>query len=265
MTFPFGRERTQTWTAATTLGITIPLLVWTLVSSTGLINPLFLPTPLAVLHAFQKLFVLHAFTTDILASVLRILLGFGLSILVAVPLGLFLGTHQKAAAFTDPFLNFLRYLPPSALLPLFLLWFGIGESEKILLIFAGVAPYLVLLVSNVAANIPQEFIDVARTLGVSRKTILTRVILPYSLPGIWDAMRVMIGAAWTFVVLAELIAAKSGLGHLIILSQRFLETPNVFAALFTIGFLGFITDLLFQKTHHLLFPWTCMETYARTE
>mgnify|MGYP001561330702 CR=1 FL=1 len=244
------------------LGIACLLVLWAVVSYSGLIKPLFLPTPTAVFEAVVKLFRELGFAGDILISVWRILLGFLLSIVVSIPLGIYLGMNKRGEALFDPIISFIRYIPPSAFVPLFILWFGIGELQKVLLIFAGVAPYLTLLIFDVVANTKKEYGEAAYTLGASHNDIVFRVVVPQSLPGIWDAMRIMIGAAWTFVVLAEIIAATSGLGYLIITAQRFLQTANVIAAIFIIGLLGLLTDVLFKLAYRKFFPWTEKSTYA---
>lgn len=244
------------------LGIACLLALWAVVSYSGLIRPLFLPTPAAVFEAVVKLFRELGFAGDILISIWRILLGFLLSAVVSIPLGIYLGMNKKGEAFFDPIISFIRYIPPSAFVPLFILWFGIGELQKVLLIFAGVAPYLTLLIFDVVANTKKEYAEAAYTLGASRNDIILRVVVPQSLPGIWDAMRIMIGAAWTFVVLAEIIAATSGLGYLIITAQRFLQTANVIAAIFIIGLLGLLTDVLFKLAYSKFFPWAEKSTYA---
>lgn len=244
------------------LGIATLVVLWAVVSYSGLIRPLFLPTPTAVFEAAIKLFRELGFAGDILISVWRILLGFLLSIAVSVPLGIYLGMNKRGEAFFDPIISFIRYIPPSAFVPLFILWFGIGELQKVLLIFAGVTPYLTLLIFDVVANAKKEYVEAAYTLGADRNDIVFRVIVPQSLPGIWDAMRIMIGAAWTFVVLAEIVAATSGLGYLIITAQRFLQTANVIAAIFIIGLLGLLTDLLFKFVYRRFFPWAEKSSYA---
>ena len=170
--------------------------------------------------------------------------------------------NKRGEAFFDPIISFLRYIPVSAFVPLFILWFGIGELQKVLLIFAGVAPYLTILIFDVVANTKKEYAEAAYTLGASRNDITFRVVAPQSLPGIWDAMRLMMGAAWTFVILAEIKAATSGLGYLIMTSQRFLQTSNVIAAIFIIGILGLLTDLLFKFTRKKFFPWAEKTNYA---
>lgn len=244
------------------LGIVLPILIWALASYSGLIKPLFLPTPTAVVESIVKLFLAFGLFQDILISTYRILLGFVLSLIISIPLGVYLGISKKGEAFFEPIISFIRYIPPSAFVPLSILWFGIGELQKALFIFLTVVPYLTLLVFDVVANSKREFIEAAYTLGAKPKDIVFRVIVPQSLPGIWDAVRIMIAVAWTFVVLAEIIAATSGLGYLIITSQRFLRTPNVIAAIIIIGLLGLITDFLFKITYKIFFPWREKSQYA---
>jgi len=244
------------------LGIVLPILIWAGVSYSGLIKPLFLPTPSAVLESVVKLSMDFGLPKDILISTYRILLGFVLSIIISIPLGVYLGISNKGKALFEPIISFIRYIPPSAFVPLSILWFGIGELQKALFIFLTVVPYLTLLVFDVVANSKREFIEAAYTLGAKPKAIIFRVIVPQSLPGIWDAVRIMVAVAWTFVVLAEIIAATSGLGYLIITSQRFLKTPNVIAAIIIIGLLGLITDFLFKITYKMFFPWTEKSRYA---
>ena len=222
----------QTHTLLTLAGIASIFIVWAAASYSGKINPIFLPSPVAV--------------AAILVSIYRVSLGFALSVAVAIPLGTWIGIHKQTEALLNPLSSFLRYTPPSAFLPLFILWFGIGEMEKILVIFLAVTPYLLVLVADIIANTRKEFLYAALTLGAQSRDLLMRVILPQSLPNIWDSMRITIGFGWAFVILAEVVAATSGLGHLIVTSQRFLKTPNVMAAIIVIGLLGLATDLLFK-------------------
>ena len=244
------------------LGIISLLALWAVASYSGMIRPLFLPTPTAVFNSAITLFRDLNLAGDILISLYRITLGFLLSVIVSIPLGIYLGMNKRGEAFFDPIISFIRYIPVSAFVPLFILWFGIGELQKVLLIFAGVAPYLTILIYDVVANTKKEYAEAAYTLGASRNDITFRVVVPQSFPGIWDAMRLMMGAAWTFVILAEIIAATSGLGYLIMTSQRFLQTSNVIAAIFIIGILGLLTDLLFKFTRKKFFPWAEKTNYA---
>ncbi len=229
---------------------------WSVISYGGFISPLFLPTPSAVLFAIISLYTNFNLLQDIGISIMRILFGFGLAAAVAVPLGIALALDKIGRAVIEPILSFIRYIPPSALLPLFLLWFGIGETSKILLICFGVLPYIAFMVYDVVAQTKTELLDAAYTLGAGNKDAIWKVVIPSSLPGIWDTLRINIGAAWTFLVLAEIIASTTGLGHLIITSQRFIKTSNVIGAILIIGILGYFTDVFFKITYKVLFPWT---------
>ena len=246
----------QTHTLLTLAGIASIFIVWAAASYSGKINPIFLPSPVAVAASAGILFHEFDFLSDILVSIYRVSLGFALSVAVAIPLGTWIGIHKQTEALLNPLSSFLRYTPPSAFLPLFILWFGIGEMEKILVIFLAVTPYLLVLVADIIANTRKEFLYAALTLGAQSRDLLMRVILPQSLPNIWDSMRITIGFGWAFVILAEVVAATSGLGHLIVTSQRFLKTPNVMAAIIVIGLLGLATDLLFKLGYRYFFPWT---------
>jgi len=234
----------------------IALSLWSIVSYGGFISPLFLPTPGAVMAAVIQLYKDFNLLEDIGLSIARILMGFGLAVAIAVPIGVYLAISKIGEAVMEPVLSFIRYIPPSALLPLFLLWFGIGETSKIFLICFGVLPYIAFMVYDVVAQTKTELVDAAYTLGADNAQVLWTVIVPSSLPGIWDTLRINIGAAWTFLVLAEIIASTTGLGHLIITSQRFIKTPNVIAAIGIIGLLGYGTDLFFKLTYKLFFPWS---------
>ena len=242
--------------ALAVLGLLIFLSVWSLLTYTGFVRSFFLPTPTKVLSAIITLLAEGSLLADIFASVYRILLGFLLSLIVALPLGIALGVSRKFEAFTEPLIAFIRYIPPSAFIPLAIIWFGIGEMEKVIILFLGVAPYLTLLIADIVISTRRELVEAALTLGATGKDIIMKVVFPNALPGIWDSFRLMIGAAWTFVIIAEIVGASSGLGHLMIESQRFLRTDNIFAAIVVIGFLGLATDYFFKITYKIFFPWT---------
>ena len=238
------------------LGLFSVFIIWSFLSYAEIIKPFFLPSPTEVIGATIQLFVEFGFLSDILISIYRIAVGFLLAIIIAVPLGILVGTIKSIEAFFEPIVAFIRYIPPSAFVPLSILWFGIGDLEKFFIIFIGVMPYMLILTADVVGNIKNEYIESGRTFGATTVQIYTKIIIPSSLPGIWDAMRLMLGAAWTFIVLVEIIAATSGLGHVIVQSQRFLQTANVIAVIIIIGFLGLITDYLFKIGHKKFFPWS---------
>ncbi|KKS54222.1 MAG: ABC-type nitrate/sulfonate/bicarbonate transport system, permease component [Candidatus Magasanikbacteria bacterium GW2011_GWA2_42_32] len=237
-------------------GLLIFLLVWSLLTYTGFVKSFFLPTPTKVLSSIISLITEGSLLSDIFASFYRILLGFLLSLVISLPLGISLGISRRFEALTEPLIAFIRYIPPSAFIPLAIIWFGIGDLEKVAILFLGVAPYLTLLIADIVISTKRELMEAALTLGASRKDIITKVVIPNSMPGIWDSFRLMIGAAWTFVIIAEIVGASSGLGHLMIESQRFLKTDNIFAAIVIIGILGLATDYFFKITYKIFFPWT---------
>lgn len=231
------------------------LLVWSVLTYGAFVPPLFLPTPSAIVASAVSLFTEFDLVADIWASVIRVTAGFLLAAAIGVPLGILMGSLKTFEAFFEPFLGFIRYMPASAFIPLFILWLGIGESEKIAVIFFGTFFQLTLMVMDVTKNVSMDLINTAYTLGVSQRGVFRRVILPASLPGIVDTLRITFGWAWTYLVVAEIVAASSGLGFMIMQSQRFLKTGNIIVGIIVIGVIGIVIDLLFKWLYARLFPW----------
>jgi len=228
---------------------------WCLLSFGFKINPVFLPTPLAVAEAFRELWQEGVLLSYTLISLYRVLIGFFAAAIIAIPLGILMATNTKTEGFFAPFIGFVRYLPVSALIPLMILYFGIGDFEKMAVIFVGTFFQLVLMVQDTVGTVPGDLLKAACTLGADGSAIYTKVLLPASMPGIMDNLRICIGWAWTYLVIAELVAANSGLGFMILRSQRFLQTDRIFAGLIIIGCLGLLTDYLFKTLSKVLFPW----------
>jgi len=231
------------------------LILWSILTYGRFVDPLFLPSPGRVFQAGVDLFLELEFTTDILNSVYRVMMGFIIAAIIGVPIGLIMGTFKVAEAFTEPLVGFVRYMPASAFIPLFILWLGIGDIEKIAIIFVGSFFQLVLMVAVVAKNVHKDMLETAYTLGAKRFQVIRKVLLPASLPGIVDTLRIIVGWAWTYIIVAELVASASGIGYMIISSQRMLRTGNIIFGILTIGMLGLLTDFFSKWLYNKLFPW----------
>jgi len=230
-------------------------VLWCGLTYGGLVQPLFLPSPGKVLEAIYQLFAREQFLYDVVMSTWRVLLGFVLSCSLAIPLGVFIGTNARVDAAVTPLLNFIRYMPAPAFIPLLILWLGIGLGPKVALVFISIFFYLASLVAQAISSVSRDCIDTALTLGANRSQVLWRVVVREASPGIWQSMRIMMGVAWTSIVVAELVAAQRGVGAMIIRAQRFLQTPKIIAGIVTIGLLGILFDSLFRLGRKALFPW----------
>jgi NitT/TauT family transport system permease protein len=147
-------------------------------------------------------------------------------------------------------------MPVPAFIPLTILWVGIGDASQIALIFVGTFFQLTIMVADVVAHVPREYLETSYILGYGNARAITRVILPASMPGIFDTLRVGVGWAWSYLILAEVVAASVGLGHMIMESQRYLRTANVMAGIIIIGLIGLAIDYLFKVAYRLLFRWS---------
>ncbi|WP_432835612.1 ABC transporter permease [Dactylosporangium sp. CA-092794] len=237
------------------LSVLLPLAVWLVLGATGAVDPRYLPPPDKVWRAGVDMAASGQLWTDTGATLQRILYGFGLAVLVSVPLGIAMGSFSAANALLEPLSGLLRYLPAAAFTPLLLIWLGIGENPKIALIFLGTVFFNMLMTADVVRLVPRDFIDVAYTLGARRAEVLGKVIIPHSLPGMLDAIRVNFAAAWNLVVVAELVNSEIGLGKRILLAQRFTQTDRIFAILVVIAVIGVATDVLLRLARNRIGRW----------
>jgi NitT/TauT family transport system permease protein len=213
------------------------------------------PAPLQVLDALRELFMEKGFATDVWASLKRIGISFGLAVLIAVPLGILMGTFSVVAAFFNPLVSAFRYLPAPAFIPLLLMWLGTGDEQKIALLVLGVIWFLITLISDVTSQVSADFIETSRTLGGSRRTVLWTVVVPSALPGIVDTCRQMLAVSWTYLVIAEIVAATDGIGAMMMRARRFVHVDEIMAGIVVIGLLGLLCDLAFRGLHWLWFPY----------
>jgi NitT/TauT family transport system permease protein len=240
-----------------TLGISsfvVILAVWSL-ASVLIDNPLFAPSPARVWTSWVDMMLHRNFLSDIGWSAFRIIGGFLIAAVMAVPLGLLMGSFEVVRSFFQPPLNFIRYMPASAFIPLLILLIGLDENEKLMVIWIGVFFQLGLMVMDIAQRVPDEMLSVAYTLGASRWKVFYKVFLPATFPEVVDALRITMGWAWTYLIVAEIVAADRGIGSFILISERFLRSDRIIAAIITIGILGLITDTIISLIHRRAFPY----------
>jgi len=232
------------------------LAAWCVVTYGGVVSNDFLPPPGEVWNAFIKVLMDGTLLKHTRISLIEIYTGFVLSSIIAIPIGIFMGSFRIVSAAIEPVVNFMRYLPVTSLIPLLILWIGIGLEEKIAVIFLGTFFQQIVLIADVSGQVHEDLYNVSYTLGASRRQVITRVLLPATMPGVFDTLRVTMGWAWTFLVVAELVAASSGLGYMILQAMRGLNPAVIFVGIFLIGFLGLATDLLFKWAKDRLLPWS---------
>lgn len=239
------------------MGVSIagPLVLWWLVTTFGQVDPLFLPTPASVVKAFGRLWSSGELPQDIIASLWRVGVGFLLAVAVSIPVGVLMGSFASIRALLEPAFGLMRYMPAPAFIPLLILYLGIGEAPKITLIFIGVFFFNALMVMDTVKFVPKHLIEATYMLGGNRWQTLTQVIFPHVLPGILDACRINLAAAWQLVIVSELIAATEGLGRRISVAGRFLRTDEIFVGLIVIGVIGLTFDLLFQYLLRVSCRW----------
>lgn len=230
--------------------------VWSWATFGGHVSRTFLASPTTMLNEGWLLLVKFGFAYDIGMTVWRVFGGFVLATALALPLGIVMGAWKPVEAFFEPFVSFSRYLPASAFIPLLILWAGIGELQKLLVIFIGSFFQLVLMITVAVGGIRRDLVDAAYTLGVSDRTLISRVLLPNAAPEIAEILRMVLGWAWTYVIVAELIGSSSGIGHMITDSQALLNTGQIIFGIIVIGLIGLVSDFMFKAANRRLFPWS---------
>jgi NitT/TauT family transport system permease protein len=233
----------------------VVVLAWLLVTARGLVQPQFLPSPQAVLAAWIGLFGSAGYLADISISVARVWIAFLASAVVAIPLGVLMSSYRAVGAFTEPLVDFVRYLPVPALVPLTLIWLGIGEGSKVALLWIGTFFQLVLLVADDARRVPREYIETGRTLGAGDRALMTDVLVPAMLPNMVDSLRITLGWCWTYLIVAEIVASSSGIGYELWTARRYGKTPEVFAGILTIGVIGLVSDQAIRFLHRRWFRY----------
>lgn len=228
------------------LGVFTVFLLWLLATSSGSVDKLFLPSPAAVLEAGSNQYQQGILLADAMASIRRVFLGFMISAGLALPIGIVMGTNRTVCHLLEPLMALIRYMPAPAFIPLLIIYFGLEELPKVMLIFIGTFFFNTLMIMDAVKFVPTELIETALTLGGRGLPILTRVVAPYIAPQVIDTYRINMASAWNLVIVAELVAASEGLGKRISLAQRFLRTDEIFVGLIVIGLIGLCIDLGFR-------------------
>ncbi len=240
------------------LGISFFVLfvaLWSAVTFSGFVSKTFLADPLTMVKSGYTLLTEMGFAKDIGMTVWRVLGGFLIAAVLALPLGVLMGAYKPVEAFFEPFVSFARYLPASAFIPLLILWVGIGEAQKLSVIFLGSFFQLVLMIAVTVGNTRRDLVEAAYTLGVKDASLIRRVLIPGAAPEMAETLRMVLGWAWTYVIVAELIGASSGIGHMITDSQALLATDQIIFGIIVIGLIGLVSDLFFKVVNRKLFPW----------
>jgi NitT/TauT family transport system permease protein len=248
-------SRGQYWLFAF-VGLLLPFAGWAMLSASGWVDPVFMPGPLKVFTRLVNWLVEDELFQDAGISIYRVVAGFALSAVLALPIGLLIGAFRPVEALLEPLTDFIRYMPAVAFIPLVMLWLGIGESAKISIIFIGTFFQMVLMVAENVRLVPMAQIEAALTMGASRYEMIRLVLLQSAKPAILDTLRITMGWAWTYLVVAELVAANSGLGYAILKAQRYLKTDTIFGGIILVGLIGLLMDQGFRWLHRRMFPWT---------
>ena len=229
--------------------------VWAVATLGGYVSKTFLADPITMVKDGWILLTKFGFAHDIGMTVWRVVGGFVLAAIIGVPIGILMGAYKPIEAFLEPFVSFARYLPASAFVPLLILWAGIGETQKLLVIFIGSFFQIILMVAVSVSNTRRDLVEAAYTLGSTSAGVVRRVLIPANAPDIAEILRLVLGWAWTYVIVAELIGSSSGIGHMIIESQALLATGQIIFGIIVIGMIGLISDLFFKFVNRRFFAW----------
>jgi NitT/TauT family transport system permease protein len=237
------------------IGFVLLLAIWSALVMFEVVPKQYLASPQAVVVRLWELLTKYDFLDDIWISIYRVWFAFFLSAIVAIPLGILMSSFRIVNGLTEPIIDFIRYLPVPALVPLTVIWLGIGEASKIALLWMGTFFQLVLLIADDARRVPREYVEVGMTVGAKPSQVLRHIILPAMLPSMVDNLRITLGWCWTYLIIAEIVASDSGIGYVIWSARRYVKTPEVMAGILAIGIIGFLTDQFIRWLHRRAFAY----------
>lgn len=229
--------------------------LWHALSQLEVVPQRYLPLPWNVLAALYTMLAEQNFIEDIWISIARVWSAFLLSAVMAIPIGIWMSSYRIVGTLTEPLVDFIRYLPVPALVPLIIIWFGIDEGSKIAVLWMGTFFQLVLLIADDTKRVPREFIEIGYTLGARPFSITKDIVFRSMLPKMVDNLRITLGWCWTYIIIAEIVAANSGIGHAIWSMRRFVKTPEVMAGILTVGIIGLLTDQAIRLVHRRYFRY----------
>lgn len=250
-----GKISKRSYVSAALASFILIFAIWMILSKFELVNSVFLPSPMKVILSIADGISNGDLLTDIYISCRRIFIGVMLAVIVGIPLGILCGTFQFAEATIRPISEFIRYMPVPAFIPLIMVWIGIDESAKIALLFLGVFFQIILMTADDVLSVSDDLLNAGYTLGVNNMQAIKKILLPAMAPRMLDTFRMVIGWAWTYVTVAEMVAANEGIGYTILKAQRFLNTERIFAGILMIGFIGLVTDRGLFYLGKVLFHW----------
>lgn len=240
-------------------GFVILLTLWSLATTFEWVGPAFLASIPDVLVRLYGMFaghnVDHSFAWDIAISIFRVGVAFLLSAAMAIPLGILMSSYRIVNALSEPIIDFIRYLPVPALVPLTVFWLGIGETSKITLLWIGTFFQLVLLVADDAKRVPREYIEIGMTVGAKPRAVLRHIIWPAMLPNLVDNLRITLGWCWTYLIVAEIVASNAGMGYVVMSSRRYGKVDIILAGVLMIGIIGLATDQAIRWAHRRYFAY----------
>jgi taurine transport system permease protein len=236
------------------------ILLWHIASTSGWVSPVFLPPPTAVLRAFGRLisigYVDSTLFQHVGASLGRVFSALAFSVAIGIPAGLIIATSPIGRGILDPIVEFLRPLPPLAYLPLVIIWFGIGETAKVLVIVLAMLPAIIISTAGGVRSASKNQVNAARAFGATQLQTLAHVLFPAAVPSIITGIRIALGAGWTTLVAAELVAAGRGLGYMIQSAAQFLVTDVVIAGILVISAIAFAFEVLLRFVERRFVPWS---------
>jgi ABC-type nitrate/sulfonate/bicarbonate transport system permease component len=243
--------------------VVVVMLWWLATTGIGsedrLVSPIILPSPMEVMRSFPSLLNERALVQSIVATLRRVLIGFGLAVVVGVPVGILAGSWRLVEAAAAPLALFGRNLPVAALIPLTILWFGIDETQKVMFIFIACVPFVFSDAVAAIVNVPERYVEAAQTLGATSWQIVRKVLVALALPDIYNSLRHLFGLAFGYIMLAELINAQHGLGYLLMTSQRRGLSEHIILILIIIGLLAYGIDRLLFWFQRGMFPHRTIE------